>query len=141
MLQVLVLLQVHKQLQLGTSNGEDNLHKISLSLSNSLMLHASSGRFFGVKNFFGAKICFRVYTIIIRGLDFFLADRKRGRGGGHKSRFGFWRLPLSCHDTPKRFFLLFWQTFFKIFGKTITFLIYLGVYTPSFKIWFIFVEN
>ena len=89
LLQVLTLLQVHKQLQLGTSNGEDNLHKISLSLSNSLMLHASSGRFFGVKNFFGAKICFRVYTIIIRGLDFFLADRKRGRGGGHKSRFGF----------------------------------------------------
>ena len=77
LLQVLTLLQVHKQLQLGTSNCEEYLQKISKSLSNSLMLHASSGRFFGVKNFFGAKICFRVYTIIIRGLEFFLADPKR----------------------------------------------------------------
>ena len=106
LLQVLTLLQVHKQLQLGTSNGEDNLHKISLSLSNSLMLHASSGRFFGVKNFFGAKICFRVYTIIIRGLDFFLADRKRGRGGVIKAVLVFDDFPYLV-TTPQKGFLLF----------------------------------
>ena len=46
-----------------------------------IMLHTSIDAaciywkiFFGVK-FFGAKICFRSYTIIIRGLEFFLANR------------------------------------------------------------------